>query len=223
MSVSENLQIIQSNITRACDKVNRQPAEITIIGITKYVDVEKTKELYDVGITNLGENRPEGLLHKITNIDEEVSWHFVGTLQSRKVKDVLGHVSAIHSLDRVSIAKEINKRASTVMDCFVQVNVSEEDAKHGLKVDEVVSFIEQLQAYELVRVVGLMTMAPNTDDKSAIRSVFRRLAEVREEVQQQRYPHAPCEFLSMGMSNDYEIAIEEGATHIRVGSKLVGN
>lgn len=223
MSIFENLQVIESNIEKACKKVGRQADEITIIGITKYVSVEKAEEVVSAGITNLGENRPEEFLEKLSLIGNKVSWHFVGTLQSRKVKDIIGKVSVIHSLDRLSIAKQINNRAAEVVDCFVQVNVSEEESKHGLLIKEVINFIEELMQYDLVRVVGLMTMAPDTDDVGEIRSVFKQLADLRNLIQKKDYTHAPCNFLSMGMSNDYEIAIEEGATHIRIGSQLVGN
>ncbi|MFD1360260.1 YggS family pyridoxal phosphate-dependent enzyme [Lentibacillus salinarum] len=223
MDVATNLRQIQYNIEQACAKRNRNPEEITIIGVTKYVTIERTEEAIKAGITNLGENRLEGFLEKHAYIQDQASWHFIGTLQSRKVKDVVGKVDAIHSLDRISLAKEINKRAAEPVDCFVQVNVSGEDTKHGLNPDDTLSFIKQLEAFENVRVVGLMTMAPHSDDAQYLRGVFRRLASLRNTVKAEQLPYAPCNDLSMGMSNDYQLAVEEGATHIRVGSELVGS
>jgi len=223
LSVLTNLNNIKENINKACTKVNRDPKEINIIGVTKYVSIERTQELLDTGIYNLGENRAEELVHKYNELDSRAKFHFIGTLQSRKVKDVIDKVTSIHSLDRLSVAKQINSRSKDIKDCFIQVNVSEEDSKHGLKIDEVDEFINQLSQYEKVRIVGLMTMAPHIDDEKEIRSVFKRLATLRNSIRDKKISYAPCEYLSMGMSNDYEIAIEEGATHIRLGSKLVGN
>lgn len=223
MDIKSNLAQIQKNIDKACKKVNRNSSEITIIGVTKYVTIERTQQLLDAGIKNIGENRTEELLHKYSEIGAAANWHFIGTLQSRKVKDIIHHVTVIHSLDRLSVAKQINNRSEKPLDCFVQVNVSGEEAKHGLHPDEVISFIEELKQYEKVNVVGLMTMAPHIDDREQIRQVFKELAHLRDTIRNKNYAYAPCNYLSMGMSNDYDIAIEEGATHIRIGSKLVGS
>lgn len=222
MDVATNLRSIQNNIRQACEKSNRNSDEITVIGVTKYVTIERTKEAISTGIKNLGENRLEGFQEKYDHIDNDVNWHFIGTLQSRKVKDVIDKVDTIHSLDRLSLAKEINKRASEQVDCFVQVNVSGEESKHGLQPEDVISFIKDIQKYNHVRVIGLMTMAPHLEDKDRLRGIFKRLASLRNKVKHENLTNAPCEFLSMGMSNDYEVAIEEGATHIRIGSNLVG-
>jgi len=128
----------------------------------------------------------------------------------------------LHSLDRMSLAEEIEKRAVNPVKCFVQVNVSGEESKHGLSKEEVIPFIQSLEKFSKIQVVGLMTMAPNTDDKEVIRKVFRGLKELQQEIANLNLPYAPCQELSMGMSNDYEIAIEEGATFIRIGTALVG-
>lgn len=223
MSVQENLQRIETKIENALQKTNRSRSDLVLIGVTKYVSNERAQEAIDAGILDLGENRAEELIHKYENIKSNANWHFIGTLQSRKVKDVIDKVSAIHSLDRLSIVKQINKRSSKVMDCFVQVNVSGETTKHGLKKEEVIPFIESLAGYDKVRVAGLMTMAPDSDDEEEIRQVFRSLRELRDEAAAKHLAHAPCHFLSMGMSNDFQIAIEEGATHLRLGSQLVGS
>lgn len=223
MTVARNLAAIREKIEGACKKVNRQADEITIIGVTKYVTIERTKELLAAGNIDIGENRTEEMLKKYEEIGDEANWHFIGTLQSRKVKDVIGKVSAIHSLDRLSIAKQINNRSEKDLDCFIQVNVSGEESKHGLAIEDVIPFIEQLKEYEKVKVVGLMTMAPHVEDEAVLRGVFTELRNLRDDIQAKSYAHAPCPYLSMGMSNDYEIAIEEGATHIRLGTSLVGS
>ncbi|CDQ19828.1 YggS family pyridoxal phosphate-dependent enzyme [Halobacillus karajensis] len=222
MSVADNLAKIEKQIEQACKTSGRSRNDITIIAVTKYVSTERAQEAVQAGLTHLGENRKEGLLEKYETIGVEADWHFIGTLQSRKVKDIVGQVSMIHSLDRKSLAKEINKRAPSPVPCFVQVNISEEESKHGLDASEVEGFIEMMSTYENVKIVGLMTMAPHTEDEEKLRGVFRQLRALRDRIRDKGYPHAPCEYLSMGMSNDYVLAIEEGATHIRLGSSLVG-
>ncbi|MUV36209.1 UPF0001 protein [Lentibacillus sp. JNUCC-1] len=222
LSVAHNLNNIQQKISQACQTGGRDPEDVTVIGVTKYASTERTIEAVEAGITNIGENRLEGLTEKYNAIEHEVNWHFIGNLQSRKARDVVGKVAAIHSLDRRSLAKEINKRADKPVDCFVQVNVSGESTKQGLPPEETSHFIEQLADYEKIRVVGLMTMAPHIKDEDLLRQYFRTLAELKVQIENEQWDHAPCHYLSMGMSNDYEIAIEEGATHIRIGTELVG-
>lgn len=222
VDVATNLSNIQENIRQACANANRSPEDIRLIAVTKYVTIERTKEAINAGIDNLGENRNEGFLEKYNEIQNQVNWHFIGSLQSRKVKDIINQVDFIHSLDRKSLAKEINKRATHPVNCFVQVNVSGEESKHGISPDEVISFIKSLSGYENIKIVGLMTMAPHVEVPEDVRSVFKKLRDLRDEITKKELPHAPCEWLSMGMSNDYHIAIEEGATHVRIGSKLVG-
>ena len=222
MSVQNNLATIQENIQKACEKSNRNPEDVQIIAVTKYVTVDRAQEAIEAGVSHLGENRAEGFQDKYTAIGDQVHWHFIGTLQSRKVKEIVHKVDFIHSLDRKSLAKEINKRAEKPISCFVQVNVSGESSKHGLEPDEVSDFIQSLKDYPKINIVGLMTMAPHTDEEEVIRNCFRSLRQLQLEIQQLSLDFAPCQYLSMGMSNDYQIAIEEGATHIRIGSSLVG-
>lgn len=220
--VIDNLQRIQQNIDAACAKVGRNPEEVTIIAVTKQVTTARAEEALAAGIHHLGENRPEPLLEKQETITDGAVWHYIGSLQTRKVRKVLDTVDFIHSLDRLSLAEEINKRATKTVNCFVQVNVSGEDSKHGLAVQEVEPFIEQLKAYDHIRVVGLMTMAPNTEDDTIIRNTFKGLKELQLSLAAKQYEHAPCTELSMGMSHDYAIAVEEGSTYVRIGTALVG-
>ncbi|KJE27103.1 YggS family pyridoxal phosphate-dependent enzyme [Geobacillus thermoleovorans] len=223
MTVRDNLAAIRREIEAACARVGRDPAGVRIVAVTKYVDAKQALEVLDAGIADLGENRSDQLIEKHERIGNQATWHFIGTLQSRKVKDIIDKVDYIHSLDRLSLAKEIEKRAARRVKCFVQVNVSGEATKHGLAPEETVPFIEQLRAFSRIEVVGLMTMAPHTDDEAILRACFRQLRMLKERVQALGMAHAPCTELSMGMSNDYTIAIEEGATFVRIGSALVGS
>ncbi|MCD8509639.1 MAG: YggS family pyridoxal phosphate-dependent enzyme [Bacillus sp. (in: Bacteria)] len=223
MSVYERLQEVQAHIHEACCRKNRNPEDVNIIAVTKYVSIPRAQEAIDAGIVHIGENRLEEGLEKWEVIGNQVQWHFIGTLQSRKVKDMISQFDYIHSLDRKSLAKEINKRApeGKIVKCFVQVNVSGEETKSGLAPQEVIPFIKNLGNYPAIEVVGLMTMAPFIEAEE-VRPFFRKLREIKEEVEALKLPHAPCHELSMGMSNDYVVAIEEGATFIRIGSALVG-
>lgn len=220
--VEENLSMIKKQILEACQRVNRNPSEVKVIAVTKYVSIERAKEALEAGVTHLGENREEGIIAKWEALEDKPTWHFIGSLQSRKVKSIIDKVDFIHSLDRLSLAKEINKRTSRVMKCFVQIKTSEEESKHGLDPSEVVPFIQQLKAYPNIEVVGLMTMAPLTNNEDVLRSCFKKVKQLQKEVQQLGLDYAPCEELSMGMSNDFAIAIEEGATMVRIGTALVG-
>lgn len=226
MRVIQQLESIQDKIQAVCERTKRDLSEIQIVAVTKYVSNERTKEAIDAGILHIGENRIEGLNEKkafLTKYEGNITWHFIGTLQSRKVKDVLqANVDYIHSLDRLSLAEEIQKRSSGPVNCFVQVNVSEEQSKHGLKIDEVIPFIKQIEVFDHICVVGLMTMAPLDANEAEIRQVFRKLKKLQLEIEDMGLVYAPCHECSMGMSNDFEIAIEEGATVIRLGTILVG-
>ena len=223
MNVSKNLEVIQKQIAEACKKANRTPDEIKIVAVTKYVSAERAQETIEAGVVNLGENRDEGLLEKIGSLKYEPVWHFIGSLQTRKVKNIIEHVTYIHSLDRLSLAKEIDKRAASRVKCLIQVNASGEESKHGLEPEDVTEFIAQLKEFPNILVSGLMTMAPNTSDEQVIRDCFRKLKQIQGQIQDLKLENAPCTELSMGMSNDFQIAVEEGSTMVRIGTALVGN
>lgn len=205
------------------EQLNAVKENIHVIAVTKQVGVERTMEAIQAGIRHLGENRPEGLAQKLEAMDEDVSWHYIGNLQTRKVKDVINEIDYLHSLDRLSLAKEIQKRASRQVKCFVQINVSGEESKSGIAPEETLDFIESLKAYDKIQVIGLMTMAPNTDDESVIRKAFKGLKVLQLQVSEKQWTHAPCTECSMGMSNDYLIAAQEGASFVRIGTALVGS
>ncbi|MCK6203876.1 MULTISPECIES: YggS family pyridoxal phosphate-dependent enzyme [Bacillus] len=222
MKVEENLKSIQEKIDEACKRSGRNPGEVTIIAVTKYVSTERAKEAVSAGIANLGENRDEGMLAKHKEIGHAAKWHFIGSLQTRKVKNIIGIADYIHSLDRLSLAKEIDKRAEETVQCLIQVNASGEESKQGLSPEEVIPFVKDLEAYPYISAAGLMTMAPLTDDEEVLRHCFRTLKTLQKNIQDLNLAHAPCRELSMGMSNDFGIAVEEGATMVRIGTALVG-
>lgn len=222
MSVAAKYEQIKYQINETCFKVERNPEEVKVIAVTKYVSTERALEALQAGIINLGENRDDGLLKKWEVLQDKPAWHYIGSLQTRKVKNIINIVEYIHSLDRISLAEEINKRAGHKIKCLVQVNVSGEESKHGLSPEEALVFIESLSKFENISVEGLMTMAPFTNDEHQIRGCFRKLRDLRDQVQALNLNYAPCTELSMGMSNDYVIAIEEGATMVRIGTALVG-
>ncbi|MGE9214753.1 MULTISPECIES: YggS family pyridoxal phosphate-dependent enzyme [Exiguobacterium] len=216
MSIANNVNQVRQTID-----AHRTDQAVTLIAVTKSVGPDVANALYAEGIRDFGENRPEGLLEKVEQLPPDAKFHFIGSLQTRKVRQIIDHVAAIHSLDRLSLAEEIDKRAQGVIDCFVQVNISGEASKHGLEKEEVIPFIENCKQYPHVRIIGLMTMAPFTEDETVIRETFRNLRQLRDDVAGLAYPHAPCTELSMGMSNDYTLAIEEGASFVRIGTVLV--
>ncbi|WP_203246155.1 YggS family pyridoxal phosphate-dependent enzyme [Sporosarcina beigongshangi] len=221
-SLQQRIEKIEIDIQDACDRSGRKRSEITVVAVTKEVSAARASDVIEAGFANLGENRPEVLLEKQEAIQNGATWHFIGNVQSRKVKDIINRIDYLHSVDRLSLAKEVQKRAEQPVDCFIQVNVSGEVSKSGVTPAELPAFIEQMRAYDKIRVIGLMTMAPFTEDMDIVRAVFRSLRELRDGIAAQGLSYAPCTQLSMGMSNDFIIAIEEGATHVRIGTALVG-
>ncbi|GAB7387647.1 YggS family pyridoxal phosphate-dependent enzyme [Bacillaceae bacterium] len=225
MPVAERYAEVRRRIEEACKRSGRDPGDVRVIAVTKYVGLETTKEVLDSGIEHVGENRVQEALPKWERLGHRGVWHFIGHLQRNKVKDVVGKFAYIHSLDRLSLAEEIEKRAKRlgiVCKCFVQVNVSGEQSKYGLPPEEVVPFVRRVSEMEAIEVVGLMTMAPFVEDPQETRDVFRGLKALQREVQALSLPRVPAPHLSMGMSNDFEVAVEEGATFVRLGSILVG-
>ena len=221
MNVRENFETITREIVETCKQVGRNADEVKLVAVTKYATDARVEEALEAGIADFAENRPQNYVERKGKYSDK-TWHLIGSLQTRKVRDVINEVDYFHALDRDSLAKEIEKRAEKEIKCFVQVNVSGEESKHGLTSEEAIDFIKSLEQYSKIKVVGLMTMAPFVEDEEILRNCFRKLRQLRDEVKGLNLSYAPCGYLSMGMSNDYKIAIEEGATHIRVGTALVG-
>lgn len=220
-SVKENLVEINSQICNSSEESEFNTAPQVIV-VTKYVTIDRAKEAYEAGLKNFGENRIEGFLEKKKHLPDDAIMHFIGSLQTRKVKDIINEIDYLHALDRLKLAKEIEKRAEHVVKCFVQLNVSGEESKHGMSPDDVIPFIQELKDFKHIEIVGLMTMAPLTEDKIKLRQYFNQLRLLKEKVQSLNLSYAPCTELSMGMSNDFNEAILEGASYVRIGTKLVG-
>jgi pyridoxal phosphate enzyme (YggS family) len=221
MDYRAKVDAVREQIARSCERSGRRQEDVLVIGVSKYVGVEETRSLIAAGIDHLGENRVQSAVPKISQIAEPVIWHFIGNLQTNKVKDILPLFAWIHSLDRLSLAKELQKQADKmdrVVNCLVQVNVSGEQSKSGLAIADTAPFLEQLRGLERIRVKGLMTMAPLVKDAEEVRPVFRRLRELRDSLLDD---HPDLLHLSMGMSADFAVAVEEGATMVRLGSILM--
>ena len=225
MSIKDNIASIKQNIKDIEEKCHRED-EVNLMAVTKTVDVDKVLEAIDAGITDIGENKPQELSRKYEIIGDKVRYHLIATLQTNKVKYIIDKAYMIHSLDRISLCEEIQKRAEKidkVIKCLVQVNISKEESKHGLEEEQVVDFIKQVSKdYKNIHIQGLMTMAPFVDDEKEIRKVFSKLKKLSVEISNLNLPNVEMDTLSMGMSHDYKIAIEEGATIIRVGTSIFG-
>jgi pyridoxal phosphate enzyme (YggS family) len=220
----ERLARIEERIASACARSNRKREDVKIVAVTKYVDADTIGDLLAVGIEHIGENRVQDAMPKYERFGDRGTWHFIGHLQTNKVKEVVGRFAYIHSLDRLSLARELNKRGEAlnlVVSCFLQVNISGEETKFGLSPKDVLAFLQETSNMKHIRIMGLMTMAPHVENPEETRPVFRQLYEWKERINEWKFPHAAIEELSMGMSGDFEVAIEEGATYIRLGSVLV--
>ncbi|WP_249323282.1 YggS family pyridoxal phosphate-dependent enzyme [Wansuia hejianensis] len=225
INLKENLQFIREDIENILIKSGRPSDDVELIAVTKTVGTEIIKESIDLGIKNIGENRVQELERKMDEIGNKVNYHMIGHLQSNKVKYIIDRVHLIHSLDRISLAKELDKRSSTnnsIANVLIQVNVAEEESKFGLKVSEVLPFIEKVLEFENIRIKGLMTIAPYTDDEILLRNIFRTMFKLKEDIVGRKYDNLTMDYLSMGMTNDYKIAIEEGSNMVRVGSGIFG-
>lgn len=219
--IENNLAEVNQKIEQACAQVNRNRSEVTLIAVTKTVDIQTTSELIDLGQVHIAENRADKFLAKKAALpSKDLVWHYIGNLQRRKVKEVINEVDYFHALDSLRLADEIQKRANHVIKCFVEVNVSGEESKHGFALEEVKDFILSLQNHEFIQVVGLMTMAPFDSTSQQQHEIFKQLKQKQLEIETLNLSYAPCHDLSMGMSNDYEIAVMEGATYVRVGTAL---
>lgn len=226
MSIAKNLDKVRQNIKDVAQKCGRKPEEILLLGVTKTVDIDVVEEAIELGITDVGENKPQELTRKYEAIGDKVKWHQIGSLQTNKVKYIIDKVELIHSLDRISLAKEIQKRAEKEdldINCLVQVNVSKEESKHGIYKEDVENFIRECSSnYDRIKIKGLMTMAPFDASREEIRSVFKDLKELSVKISDMNIDNVEMKELSMGMSGDYEIAIEEGATIVRIGTSIFG-
>jgi hypothetical protein len=225
VTIEDRLKEVERRLEAACRRSGRRREDVNVIAVTKYVSAERAAEAVQAGLKHLGENRWPDAEEKWRLLNGQAVFHYIGSLQTRKVKDVVGRFRMIHSLDRLSLAQEIEKRAAALeaaVPCFIQVNVSGEDSKHGLAPEQLIPFAEQIRGMKYVQPVGLMTMAPLTDEPETTRPVFRGLRQLLDELNRRAVLDRPLTELSMGMSGDFEIAVEEGATWVRLGTVLVG-
>ncbi len=224
MSVYENIENVRRKISDAARKAGRSESEITLIGVSKTKPVDLIKEATACGILDLGENRVQEVLEKFDKI-ENVRWHLIGHLQKNKVKYIVDKTVLIHSVESFELAKEIDKQAKKlgkIQDILIQVNVSGEESKFGVSPNDTISLCEEISSLENVRIKGLMTMAPMGSVESELRFVFGGLRKLSNEIRNENIEKVEMQHLSMGMSGDYEIAIEKGATMVRVGTGIFG-
>lgn len=196
---------------------------VKLIAVTKTVEIPQIEEAISYGITDIGENKAQEFKFKYQLLQEKARVHFIGNLQTNKVKDVIDKAWLIHSLDRISLLTELEKRASQKripVNALIQVNISKEISKSGVYVEDLDSFIESISSMDYIKIKGLMTMAPDTEDESVIRNVFRSAKFLFDNLKKETYKNIEMVYLSMGMSNDYKIALEEGANMIRIGSSI---
>lgn len=213
MNLQKNLEIVKKNLHGQI-----------IIAATKYVDADVIRQLYDLGITEVGENRVQDFLQKKDKLhDLPIKWHFIGHLQTNKVRMMINQIDCLHSLDSLKLAQVIQQYRQTILPCFIEVKLTDEPNKTGIAAEDLIQFVQSLSQYDIISIVGLMGMAKANGTEEEVESSFKLLKKLREEVQSLNLPYAPCHSLSMGMSDDYQIAVKCDSTHLRLGSILFRN
>ena len=223
--LKDNLRIVQENIIKACEKSGRNPKEICLIAVSKTKPKDMLMEIYDCNIRQFGENYVQEMVDKVDSLPDDIVWHMIGHLQRNKVKYVVGRAAMIHSVDSLRLAEAISQEAlkkGIVADVLIEVNVALEENKFGLKTEEVEAFVKEIAVLNGIRVRGLMTSAPYVADPEDNRIYFRQLKQLCVDINAKNIDNIYMDVLSMGMTNDYMVAIEEGATHIRVGTAIFG-
>lgn len=224
--IQHNVAVVQERIAAAAARSGRQPEDICLVAVTKTIAPEKIQEAVVAGIDHIGENRVQEAMTKVESISPEVTWHLVGHLQRNKAKTAIQIFDIIHSLDSIRLARTLQRRAEVLdktIDCLLQVNVSGEKTKYGILPEQLTPLLKELSSLQCLHVRGLMTIAPYVDNPEEVRPVFRRLRELARDADKLKLPGISMEELSMGMSGDFEVAIEEGATMVRVGSAIFGS
>ena len=220
MNLVENADLVRQQVETARNKANRQD-QVNVIAVTKYVDVTTTEALVKTGIQHIGENRVDKFLEKYQALKEyDLTWHLIGSLQRRKVKDVINFVDYFHALDSVKLAQEIQKRAEHPIKCFLQVNISGEESKHGFAPDELDDVLAEIAQLDKIEIVGLMTMAPFEASQEELQDIFSKTHQLQKQLEKKQLKNMPFSELSMGMSRDFEVAIANGATYVRIGTSF---
>lgn len=224
--LKENYDAVAKKVEEACKKVGRNKDEVTIIAVSKTKPLSNVVELQQEGVMDFGENKVQELCEKYESIEHPVRWHLIGHLQTNKVKYIVDKVSLIHSVDSLKLAKQISKEAmkkSVTVPILIQVNIAKEESKFGLEdTKDVFELVEEVSKLPNVKIKGLMTIAPFVDDPEENRPYFRQMHQLFVDIEQKNFDNVSMDTLSMGMTNDYEVAIEEGATMIRVGTGIFG-
>lgn len=223
--IRENVGNIRRRIDAACKKANRDPGGVTLLAVGKTFNAEAIKEVVEAGVRDVGENYVQELLDKKEKILSDVRWHFIGHLQSNKVKYVAPWIHLVHSVDNIGLASELDKRASLArrtLDVLVEVNTTAEDSKFGLRPEATMEFVKSLADFKNIRISGLMTIGPFLPDPEGSRPMFRTLRELKDQIARIGQPNVHMEHLSMGMTGDFEVAIDEGATIVRIGTAIFG-
>lgn len=224
--LARRIHELAQEITAACHRAGRDPAEIKLVAVSKNFEPDIIQEAYQLGLQVLGENRAQELKRKKPQLPEDIEWHLIGTLQRNKVKDVIGEVALIHSVDSLQLAQEISKQAQKKgieVNILLQVNIAKEASKHGFAYVEVLEAIKEICLLSGIKIRGLMTVAPIAPEPELVRPVFRQLKELSCTIERLAIPGVEMQELSMGMSDDFAVAIEEGATLLRIGSRIFGH
>lgn len=223
--LKENYSIVRENILKACEKAGRDPESVKLIAVSKTKPAEDIEEIYSLGQRDFGENKVQELSQKIEILPDDIKWHLIGHLQHNKVKYIIGKTKLIHSVDSERLALTISKEAvkhNVTADVLIEVNVAGEESKFGVTTDETIELIEKISKLPGIHICGLMTIAPFVADPEENRPVFRKLRELSVDIADKKIDNVTMSVLSMGMTNDYMVAIEEGATLVRVGTAIFG-
>lgn len=223
--ISKNLTEVRGKVEQACIRGKRNPEDVTLIAVSKTKPVEMLKEAYDQGCRDFGENKVQELCQKYEVLPNDIRWHMIGHLQTNKVKDVVGKAYMIHSVDSLHLAEAISKEAvkkDLTVKILVEVNVAQEESKFGLSLEEAVELVEQISKLPGLEMNGLMTIAPFVENPEENRQYFKELCQLFIDITNKNIDNIDMKHLSMGMTNDYEVAIEEGATYVRVGTGIFG-
>ena len=223
--IAENILQVKENIERAAQKSGRNASDITLIGVSKTVSVEHIQKAITLGITNFGENKVQELLSKYEVVTDDPTWHMIGHLQTNKVKYIVDKVKLIHSVDSIKLAQVIDKRAKQhhiVSDILIEINVADEQTKHGISIKNAHELIEQMNNLTNVKTKGLMCIAPFVENQEENRVYFEKMYRLFVDIKAKRLHNIEMRFLSMGMTGDYQVAIEEGANMVRIGTGIFG-
>ena len=222
MNLKKNTELVFQQIADASQEANRALDAVSVIAVTKYVDVQTAEALLPLGVRHIGENRVDKFLEKYQALkDYPVTWHLIGTLQRRKVKEVIPFVDYFHALDSLKLAQEIQKRTDHVVKCFLQINISGEESKHGFSKEELLELLPELAKLDQIEYVGLMTMAPFEADSDELKEIFKETQALQAEIREKQIPNMSMTELSMGMSRDFKEAIQFGSTFVRIGTAFL--